>query len=75
VDAQREPRGLLPLGLLVLAANFVLETPLLDLQFDAMPRGTRMLLLVVLAAALVVYAIAATPAAERLRWLRPTQPR
>jgi hypothetical protein len=75
VAAEREPRGLLPLGLLVLAANFVLETPLLDLQFDAMPRGTRMLLLVVLAAALVVYAIAATPAAERLRWLRPTQPR
>lgn len=70
VDADREPRGLLPLGLLVLAANFVLETPLLDNQFDAMPRGTRMLLLAALAGALVVYALAATPSHERCRWLR-----
>lgn len=74
-DADREPRGLLPLGLLVLAANFVLETPLLDLQFDAMPRGTRLLLLAVLAGALVAYALAATPVAERTRWLRRSGPR
>lgn len=69
-SADREPRGLLPFGLLVLAANFVLETPLLDQQFDAMPRGTRLLLLVVLAGTLLVYAIATTPAAERPRWRR-----
>jgi hypothetical protein len=52
----------------------VLETPLLDQQFDAMPRGTRMLLLAVLAGALVVYARAATPVAERTRWLRRSGP-
>lgn len=69
-DASAEPRGLLAFGLLALAANFVIETPLLDLQFDAMPRGTRVLLLSALVATLVVYAVVATPAAERSRWLR-----
>lgn len=74
-DAGKERRGLLAFGLLVLAANFVIETPLLDQQFDAMPRGTRLLLLAAITTAILAHAAASSPGALRAAWSQRTRAR
>ncbi|HEX6811140.1 MAG TPA: hypothetical protein VF384_05930 [Planctomycetota bacterium] len=65
-----EQVGVFTASLLAVAANLVMETPLLDLAQDQGPRWLRVCVMLGLVAALLVYAglQSATPLSERLRW-------
>jgi hypothetical protein len=67
---QREQVGVFTASLLAVAANLVMETPLLDHAQDQMPRGVRVCVMLVLLAALLLLAgmQSATPLRERLSW-------
>jgi len=66
----REQVGVFTASLLAVAANLVMETPLLDLAPDQMPRSVRVCVMLVLLAALLLLAglQSALPLRERLRW-------
>lgn len=67
---QREQVGVFTASLLAVAANLLMETPLLDNAQDQMPRWVRVCVMLALLAALLLLAgvQSAMPLRERLRW-------